>query len=117
MLPTVPATVWEQIPVIIVFSLLLAGLGWLLVKLFSKSIADINAHYAAIIKSNNEQWQKYFDARTDSDRLVSDQVVKQLQGLTAVVEKLVADFDAHDQMERQALDSMSDKRSRLTKKS
>lgn len=115
MLPTVPVSVWEQIPVIVIFALLLAGIAWLMVKAFSKAIADINAHYAAIIQTNNEQWQKYFDARSESYRLVNEQVLKQLEGLTQVIADFHEDFSAHDLMERQALDEMSGKR-KLAKK-
>lgn len=115
MVPTVPVSVWEQIAVVVVFAFLLGGLGWLLMKIFSRAIADIHAHYASIVTNNNAQWQKYFDARGETEKLVNEQVIKQLEGLTNVVTRLVSDFDKHDQMERQALDEMSGKR-HLSKK-
>lgn len=114
-MPTVPVSVWEQIPVIVIFALLLAGIAWLMVKAFSKAIADINSHYAAIIQNNNEQWQKYFDARSENYRLVNEKVLTQLEGLTKAIGEFHNDFEAHDQMERQALDAMNGKRA-LAKK-
>lgn len=110
MLPDVPVSVWDQIPVVVIFALLLAGLGWLLMKIFTKAIAEINSHYASIVTSNNAQWQKYFDARGETDKLINEQVIRQLEGLTKIVTRLVADFDKHDQMERQALDEMAERR-------
>ena len=115
-LPTVPVSVWEQIPVIVIFALLLVGIAWLMVKVFSKAVADINSHYSAIIQANNEQWQKYFDARSESYQLINQQVLKQLEGLTNAVELLTDNFGRHDLMERQALDEMSGKR-KLVRKS
>lgn len=115
MVPEVPLSVWEQISVVVVFAFLLGGMGWLLMKVFSKAIADINAHYASIVSNNNAQWQKYFDARGETEKLVNEQVIRQLEGLTKVVTRLVSDFERHDQMERQALDEMAEKR-RLAKK-
>jgi predicted PurR-regulated permease PerM len=115
MVPTVPLSVWEQISVVIVFAFLLGGMGWFLVKMFSKAIAEINAHYATIVTNNNSQWQKYFDARGEIDKIVSEQIVKQLEGLTKIVGRLVSDFEKHDQMERQALDEMAGKKT-LAKK-
>lgn len=100
-MPTVPATVWEQIPVVVIFALLLAGLGWLLMRVFAKTIADINAHYAAVIKSNNEQWQKYIDAKQEGSNLISQQMMKRMEELTESIRDLRKDFDGHDQMERQ----------------
>lgn len=99
-MPEVPVSVWDQIPVIVIFALLLGGLGWLLVKIFSKTISEINAHYAQIIQTTNEQWQKYFDARSEVNQVVSNQVISQLEGLTKAVEKLAKDLEAHDQRDR-----------------
>lgn len=109
-MPTVPVSVWDQLPVVVIFSFLLAGIAWLMVKAFSKAIADINAHYASIIQTNNEQWQKYFDARSESYQLVNENVLKQLKNLTDAIGKFHTDFMVHDLMERQALDEMPEKR-------
>jgi hypothetical protein len=98
-MPTVPVTVWEQIPVIVVFSFLLSGGAWMMLKAFSKAIADINAHYAAIIESSNKQWQVYFDARSATNGVVNDQMVEKLEKLTVVIEKLTNDFERHDAVE------------------
>jgi hypothetical protein len=132
-MPEVPVPVWQQIAIVVVFAFLLAGLGWLLVKIFSdaiekanathaQTIKDINAHYANLVTQNNAQWQVYFDARSESNRLVNTQVIEKLGDLTEAVGRigehiisLTDKFDMHDQMERQALDSMSDKRSKLAK--
>lgn len=95
-MPDVPVSVWEQIPVVIVFAFLLAGLGWLLVRVFSKAVAEINAHYSEIVRQNNEQWQKYFDAKDESNRMVNKQVVEELEELTNVISRLVNEFHEHD---------------------
>jgi predicted PurR-regulated permease PerM len=99
-MPQVPVSVWEQIAVVIVFAFLLAGLGLILVKVFAKAISEINAHYAKIVDSTNEKWQKYFDARSETNQMVNAQVISQLAGLTKAVEKLASDLEAHDQRSR-----------------
>lgn len=108
--PDIPVTVWEQIPVVVLFAVLLAGIGLLFIKSFKESITDINKYYAAVIEHNNDQWQKYFDARSQSNDLVNKQIVEQLGNLTKIIETLSESFNAHDLMERQALDEMAGKR-------
>lgn len=119
--PVVPVGVWDQIAVVVVFAFLMAGVGWIIVKIFSKAIADINQYYAAMVESNNNQfaksllennrqWQLYFDARSETSKLIEDQLVDKLEGLTKVIVNLDANFQQHDLMERQALDQMSGKR-------
>ena len=98
-MPNVPVSVWEQIPVIIVFSFLLASGAVLMLKAFSKAVADINAHYADIITKNNQQWQTYFDARSATNVVVNDQMVEKLEKLTTVIDKLTTDFERHDAAE------------------
>jgi len=96
----VPMGAWEQIAVVIVFAILIGGLGWLLVNKFSKAIAEINAHYTQAQKDSNVQWQQYFDARSEASNLVNQQIVQQLTGLTSAIADLAHRFDAHDQWER-----------------
>jgi len=115
MIPVVPVSVWEQISVVIVFAFLLAGLAWLLMKSFSKYVADINANYASIIKTSNEQWQKYFDARSDTSKLVNDQMIEKLERLTGVIQGLVSDFERHDLLERRMMTTTGGRR-RVDKK-
>lgn len=117
---TVPVTVWEQIPVIVIVVLLLAGIVSWMVKAFSKAVADINKHYTGLvqsitaqyaesIKQNNENWQKYFDARTETSKIVYDQIVSDLEKLADLIEKLASKFEMHDAIERQMLDNMGKK--------
>jgi predicted PurR-regulated permease PerM len=114
MTPTIPVSVWEQIAVVIVFAFLLAGLGWILVKVFTRAIADINAHYAQVLKETNTQWQQYFDARSDASKIISEQMMERMDQIATVLGDLVKNFDEHDRMERQALESMAEKRVKLT---
>jgi predicted PurR-regulated permease PerM len=100
-MPTVPVSVWEQISVVIVFAFLLAGLGWVLVKMFTSAIADVNAHYANLLKDTNAQWQKYFDARSDSTNAISQQMMSRMDEIAKILGGLVSDFEVHDAMERQ----------------
>ncbi len=115
MVPTIPVSVWDQIAVVVIFAFLLAGISYWTVKMFSKAIADINLHYSTIVRENNEQWQKYFDARSEIYQLVNKNVLKQMEELTKAITDLNSDFREHDRMERQALDEMAGKR-KLAKK-
>lgn len=127
MLPTVPVTVWNQLAVVVIFSFLLTGVGYVMLKIFSKAIADINKYYAELVEKNNsqfslsllennKQWQLYFDARSATNKLIDDQIIEKLGNLTNAIVKLNEDFNNHDQMERQALDEMGDKRKLARKK-
>ena len=109
-LPSVPLSVWDQLAVVVIFAFLLAGIGYFMVKMFSKAIADINLHYSSIVEKNNDQWQKYFDARSEIYQLVNKNVLKQMEDLTKAIMDLNTDFREHDRMERQALDEMAGKR-------
>ena len=115
-MPIVPVSVWEQISVVVVFAFLMAGLAWLMVKAFSNAVADINSHYAEIIKASNLQWQQYFDARSETGKLINTQIVEQLKSLTNAITELSERHDLHDTMVRNALDAMADKRKPLAKK-
>lgn len=123
----VPVTVWEQIPVIVIFTLLLCAIGFAAFRAFKDALIEINKHYLKIvedgnkqyaetIKSNNEQWQQYFNARAETSQMVNSQVVEKLEKLTGIISELVDKFDSHDLMERQALDEMSGKRQLRPKK-
>lgn len=104
--PTVPVSVWEQIPVIVIFAFLLAGMAWLMVKAFSKAVADINAHYAQIIDASNKQWQQYFDARSETTKIVNQNVIDKLESLTTIIHTLVTDFELHDAVEKKVFEDM-----------
>jgi predicted PurR-regulated permease PerM len=116
MLPSVPVSVWEQIAVVIVFAFLLAGLGWVLVRLFIQAIADVNAHYSQLLKDTNVQWQQYFDARAESSNQVSKQMMERMDDVASILANLVSDFEAHDRFERQALDLLDSRRARSLRK-
>ena len=106
MLPTVPVSVWEQIAVVIVFAFLLAGLGWIMIRLFTQAIADINAHYSRLIKESNQQWQQYFDARTATSSQLSQQLLKRMERVSETLQQLTNNFEAHDRLEREVLEAI-----------
>jgi len=136
-MPEVPVSVWEQIPVIIVFSILLGGGAWLLVRSFTNSvseisrtytaaIAEINKHYAGIVDTSNKQWQMYFDAKNETSKLVADETISRISELTTSIQnmnsqmtdnhqKMVDAHEEHDMMIRGALDAMMEKREKLAK--
>jgi hypothetical protein len=115
MIPSIPVSVWEQIAVVIVFAFLLAGVGYVLVKLFTKSIADINAHYSKLLTETNTQWQKYFDARSESSSMMAEKLTDRMDQITKILSGLVSDFESHDHMERKALERMEDRQRTSTK--
>jgi tRNA isopentenyl-2-thiomethyl-A-37 hydroxylase MiaE len=116
MIPNVPVPVWEQIAVVIVFAFLLAGLGWVLVRLFTRAIADVNAHYASLIRDNNRQWQQYFDARAEVGNLISRQMLERMDQVAGVLTQLSADFKTQERLERQALDVLNPRPARNHRK-
>lgn len=103
----IPFNVWEQISVVVIFALLLAGMGYILVKIFVRAIADINNHYSVLLINTNAQWQKYFDAKIESSVYLSEKLTSRMDEIAKLLAGLAEDFSAHDQMERQALDGMN----------
>lgn len=96
MIPEIPVPIWEQISVVIVFAFLLAGLGWVLVRLFTNAIAEVNARYAELLKETNRQWQAYFDARSETSGLLSRQMMQRIDELTCALAALAARLDARE---------------------
>lgn len=84
----VPVSVWEQIPIIVVFSLLMAGLGWVFTVLFSRQIDKTHEMYSRRLAENNEQWQKYFDNRAEGFLRVGEGMEQRLDSLAGVLEEL-----------------------------
>ena len=115
-MPTIPVPVWQQISIVIIFAMLLSGMGYVIVRIFVKAISDINAHYARLMNESNRQWQVYFDARSESSNLLSEKLTTRMDEIAHILGGLVADFKAHDIMERQALDEMGNKRHLAPKK-
>lgn len=95
-MPSIPVSVWDQIGVVVVYTILLGGLGGLLTKLFTQAIADINAHYASLLKETNQQWQQYIDARSEAANEVSRKMLERMEYLCAALARLSADFERHD---------------------
>lgn len=87
-MPQVPVSVWEQIPIIIVFSMLMAGLGWVFTKLFSRQIDKTHEMYSKRIEESNQQWQRYFDARAEGFLKISAEMEQRLESLATVLEEL-----------------------------
>lgn len=106
MIPTIPVTVWEQIAIVIVFAFLLSGMGWVIVKVFTKAISDINQHYAGLLTETNKQWQNYFDARMEASNLLYEKLASRMDEIARILGALVKDFEDHDVMERTVLDTM-----------
>jgi len=92
-------------------------MGWILVRLFTQAIADVNAHYAQLIKDTNHQWQQYFDARSETGSLVNQRLLERLDELAGLIENLAVDFQTHDRLERQTLERLSTGRSHSPRKS
>ena len=120
----IPITVWEQIPVVIVFALLLAGIAWIMAKIFSNSvtlmidsfiraIADINKHYSDLAEKNNVQWQSYINIKNEKTDAVIEELVLGFKDLSNELRSLAEDHNQHDDMTRQALDEMREKRAKL----
>ncbi len=109
MIPTVPVKVWEQLSIVVIFAFLLAGLGWILVRIFQTAIAQIHNHYAKIISDSNKQWQDYIDAKTKLSDMVSMQIVDELKLNTVAITTLTSNFERHDKVEMALLDAMHEK--------
>lgn len=98
MIPTIPVSVWDQIAVVVVFCFLLGTVGYGLVKMFTTAISDINKHYASVISETNGQWQRYFDARTETSTLMMEKQIQKMDEISRILQGLVRDFENHDRM-------------------
>jgi rubrerythrin len=107
----IPIGVWEQISVVVVFALLLSGVGYVLVKMFTKAIADINGHYARLFADQNVSWQMYFDARSESTAMMTVKLTERMDDIANLLRGLIEDHEKHDNRIQNAITKM-DERSR-----
>ena len=105
----IPIGVWEQISVVVVFALLLSGVGYVLVKVFTKAIADINNHYARLFSDQNLSWQKYFDARSEATSLMTAKLTERMDDIANLLSTLISDHDKHDVRVQNAIDKMNER--------
>lgn len=128
----IPVPVWQQLGVVIIFAMLLAGMAWLGLREFSKvtenisksytmQIEKITDNYAKQTESSNTQWQRYFDAKNATMDVYNSEILEKMSdlardmtNLTTEIGKLAVSQDMHDTMVRTALDEMKDTRARLT---
>lgn len=99
----IPASVWDQLGVVLVFVFTLGTIGYWLVRKFTEAIAEINSHYGKIVTDINNSWQRYFDARMEATALINQETITKLAELSKAVRELRKDFDSHDQWERQVV--------------
>jgi len=105
----IPIGVWEQISVVVVFALLLSGVGYVLVKMFTKAIADINGHYARLFADQNMSWQKYFDARSESTAMMTAKLTERMDDIAKLLSSLIDNHDKHDTRVQNAIDKMDER--------
>jgi hypothetical protein len=103
MIPNIPVPVWEQIGVVIVFSFLLAGLGWsamqAVLRISQTLSADAQKQVDVLLRSLEERralWQQiitHLELITRFDQ----EILERLEHLRQKQEELAAAFHAHAQ--------------------
>lgn len=87
-MPNVPVPVWEQISIVIVFSFLIAGLGWAMFRLAGQAFENANQVFGRELSNSNQQWQRYCDARLDGFNTLNQQMLDRLDEFTKVLRNL-----------------------------
>lgn len=108
-IPNIPVTVWEQISVVIVFSFMITGVGYMLVRTFTKAIADINRHYVGLLTDTNKQWQVYFDARSESSNNLAEKLSTRMDEVAKILSDMIHVFEEHDTRNKQLLEILTEK--------
>jgi len=101
MIPNVPVPVWQQIGIVIVFSFLLAGLGWsglqALLRISQYLSADAQKQMDVIQRSLDERralWQEV-SAHLELITRFDQEILERLEQLRQSQETLTAAFEAH----------------------
>ena len=94
----VPVSVWEQIPVIIVFTLLLVFVGKILINQFTKTIEKmetlhatmvdkLNDHYLQLIEVYDKRWQEQVRQVNNTNQ----SIIEKLKVLSDVIHSMNED--------------------------
>lgn len=94
-MPTVPVSVWEQMGVVVLYTVASIIVFGLLIRNFTRSIDKIEANHANVIKGLHEQYMEIihtFEARWQEQAQTfsraNDQIVSKLEGLTETIEQV-----------------------------
>ncbi len=104
-IPTVPLTTWEQAGIVVLFVLLVAGLGYGIYQLLLaliRPVSEISKQFQEFIIARDKVWQDYFEAREDDFKERNGEVVN-------VLRELVREFQAHDEETRLAIAKMEER--------
>ena len=114
--PSVPFTAWEQAVFVVLFAVVI----WMLLKWFSSQ----QSKWSEFISKRDDQWQSFLTSQRDIDQERYEGVEQNVANLTKVtsalveeVQKMRADFRAHDEMEREVLRKVSAKEPKRSNKS
>lgn len=82
---TIPLTAWEQIGVVVIFTLLVLGLAFTMSKIlvsgYLSALNGINNSFSDVIKQNDARWKIFLDTQLEADNERTRQFVIELKGL------------------------------------
>lgn len=106
----IPASVWDQIPVLLAFMAFLIVVGKYFVDFLSKREQEA-ADQAA---RRDKEWRDFFSALRTIDNETMSKMTVVMERLISRVESLEGKFDAHDAKEMEILRIMSDRERKTT---
>ena len=77
----IPLPAWQQISIVIVYSILALGLGLGLLRIAERAFTTTTHAFGNQLAASNRQWQQYFDDRTASLTATNQEILALLRAL------------------------------------
>ena len=77
----IPLPAWQQISIVIVYSILALGLGLGLLRIAERAFTTTAQAFGNQLAASNRQWQQYFDDRTASLTTTNQEMLALLRAL------------------------------------
>ena len=116
----VPLSTWDQMGVVVLYTLLFAGTGMALIKLFAgtlermegshkETIEELNRHYMEIMAKFEARWSEQAETFNASNALIVgklENLGRTIDQVNRSVRRLNRQFEEHDAQERQQLEGI-----------
>ena len=82
----IPLPAWQQISIVIVYSILALGMGYGLLRLAERAFVTSAEAFGRQLSASNRQWQAYFDAHTEALSSTNQELLQLLVRLNHAIE-------------------------------
>jgi len=93
LLPNVPVSVWDQMGVVVLYTLLLIIIGGLLIRQFTNSVAHIEEQHTVVVRGLSEQYIeaiRIFNLHSQEQSSAMGRMITQLDAMGRAIERVDA---------------------------